>query len=147
MYRKYLILVAAIAMLIISPAVASEEKLIVDQQNGYTVTTGTPDKQTDGLRTVFSSIAQGQTNWHYKYVSSSTSILNIDLDWGNPSNSLSLTVYTADGKILGPYYDSIDGSNDGKISIQITNPEGIEPGRWDYKVYGYSVSGTEDYSI
>lgn len=147
MYKKYLILMVAIAMLIISPAVASGDTLIVDQQNGYTVTAGTPDKQTDGLRTVFSSITQGQTNWHYKYVSSSTNILNINLDWDNPSNSLSLTIYTADGNILGPYYDSIDGSNDGKISIQITNPNGIEPVKWDYKVYGYRVSGTEDYSI
>ncbi|EHQ34758.1 hypothetical protein [Methanoplanus limicola] len=52
-----------------------------------------------------------------------------------------------DGHTFGYYYDNSDGSNDGRIQFNINNPDGIARGTWRYEVYGYDVSGTEDYTI
>ncbi|EHQ36761.1 hypothetical protein [Methanoplanus limicola] len=147
MLERSIVLASAIVMLLVCPVIAAGDGLVSEDNGGYVVKSGVLCKSDDNMRTVYSSISQGETNWHYKQVSSSTNVLNINLNWGNPSNSLSLKIYTADGEILGPYYDNADGRTDGKISLSITNPDGIASGRWDYKVYGYSVSGTEDYSI
>jgi hypothetical protein len=80
-------------------------------------------------------------------VSTYSTSLHIDLNWGNPSNSLRLKIYTPDGYTLGPYYDNADGSIDGRINIYVNNPNGIAQGTWYYEVYGYSVSGTQSYTI
>lgn len=97
--------------------------------------------------TVYDSITQGQINWEDQQISSYTNTLNVDLDWGNPSNSLQLTIYSPDGTVFGPYYDSSDGVIDGRINLYIENTNGIAEGTWMYKIYGYSVSGTQYYSI
>jgi hypothetical protein len=97
--------------------------------------------------TVYSTITQGMTNWHTKSVTSFITTLNVDLRWGNPSNSLRLKIYSPDGYVFGPYYDSFDGYTDGRINLNIINTNGIARGTWYYEVYGDRVAGTQAYSI
>jgi hypothetical protein len=97
--------------------------------------------------TVSSTITQGTTNWHTKSVTSFITTLNVDLRWGNPSNSLRLKIYSPDGYVFGPYYDSFDGNTDGRINLNIVNANGIARGTWYYEVYGDQVAGTQAYSL
>lgn len=99
-----------------------------------------------GIQSIYATITQGMTNWHTKTVSSYITSLNVDLNWGNPANSLRLKIYSPDGYTFGPYYDSFDGVN-GRINLTIINNNGIARGTWYYEVYGYSVTGTQAYSI
>ena len=118
-----------------------------DTTGGYTVT---PAKDTDGdagIRWVYDTITQGDTNWHSKIVSTNINTLNVDLNWGDTTDSLRLRIYTPDGYVLGPYFDNADGAVDGRINLDIYNPDGIAKGTWRYEVYGHSVVGTEDYYI
>jgi hypothetical protein len=118
-----------------------------DTTGGYTVT---PTKDTDGdagIRWVYDTITQGETNWHSKIVSTNINTLNVDLNWGDTTDSLRLRIYTPDGYVLGPYFDNADGAVDGRINLEISNPGGIAKGTWRYEVYGHSVVGTEDYYI
>ena len=87
----------------------------------------------DHTATVYNSITQGKTNWESKTVSSYITTLNVNLNWGNPSNSLQLTIYSPDGYIFGPYYDNADGVTDGRINLNIQNSNGIAKGTWDYR--------------
>jgi len=54
---------------------------------------------------------------------------NIDkaeiLNWGDSTDSLRLKAYTPSGALLGTYYDSADGTTDGRIHLYIQNPDGI----------------------
>ncbi|SNQ59633.1 peptidase domain-containing protein [Candidatus Methanoperedens nitratireducens] len=140
----------AIALLLFSAslamAAASEEKMNATN-GGYTegATTGTEGGA--GIQTVYATITQGQTNWHTKEVKDFITTLNVDLNWGNSGNSLRLKIYSPDGYVFGPYFDIDDGSINGRINRYINNPNGIAKGTWYYEVYGYSVSGTEDYYI
>ena len=93
-------------------------------------------------------ISQGQTITHYVSVSSEVGNLEVDLNWGDTSDSLRLRVYTPSGNNLGTYRDSFDGSVNGRIHFSIDPSNGyMEEGIWKFKVYGESVSGTEDYSF
>lgn len=67
--------------------------------------------------------------------------------WGSSSNSLRLKIYSPDGNTFGPYYDNFDGYYDGRINVNIINSNGLATGTWRYEVYGYSVSGSQNYSI
>jgi hypothetical protein len=118
-----------------------------DATGGYTIT---PAKDADGdagIRWVYDTITQGETNWHSKIVSTNINTLNVDLNWGDTTDSLRLRIYTPDGYVLGPYFDNADGPIDGRINLDIYNPDGIAKGTWRYEVYGHSVVGTEDYYI
>jgi hypothetical protein len=88
----------------------------VDKTPGYSVdvvkSTGLPAVV---VPMTVSSISQGQTNWYTYAISSGTSSLTVDLNWGNPANSLALTVIAPDGTI-GPYYDT---SGTGRITLLI----------------------------
>ncbi|MCQ1534181.1 hypothetical protein FTO70_00400 [Methanosarcina sp. KYL-1] len=97
--------------------------------------------------TVYDTISQGETNLHGKNIGSGLTVLVVDLNWGDSTDSLRLKVYTPDGSVLGPYYDNADGTIDGRICLNIQDPNGIETGTWKYEVYGYRVTGTEDYTI
>lgn len=116
------------------------------QDDKYTVV---PIKSDDIVtpRWVSDTITQGETNWHSKPVSSYTTSLHVDLNWGDTSDSLRLKIYSPSDQLIGTFYDSSDGVIDGRININIYNPEGIELGTWHYQVYGYRVKGTEDYYI
>jgi hypothetical protein len=97
--------------------------------------------------TVYDSVIQSETDWHSNTINTYMTKLTVDLYWGNPSNSLQLTIYSPDGYTFGPYYDGADGTIDGRTHIEISSSSGITQGTWYYKVYGYSVTGTQSYSI
>lgn len=100
-----------------------------------------------GIQTVSDTIRQGETNPHEKIVSNGLTLLVVDLDWGDSTDSVRLKIYTPGGSVLGPYYDNADDTIDGRIQLDIRNPNGIETGTWIYEVYGYRVDETEDYTI
>lgn len=144
-------LIAIILLLTASfAAAASEEKTITANSGGYVVTPVQNTGNTGGdigILWVYDTITQGETNWHSKIVNTDITVLNVDLNWGDSTDSLRLKIHTADGYVLGPYFDNSDGATDGRINLDITNPNGIAKGTWYYEVYGYSVTGTENYYI
>jgi hypothetical protein len=91
------------------------------------------------------SITQGETDWYSTNVAAGTTELIVDLNWGDSSDSLRLTVYAPD-TVLGPYYDAYDGVN-GRIYLRIKDSAGLYPGTWWFEVYGADVAGIEDYTI
>ena len=95
---------------------------------------------------VSSTITQGQVVAYSRGVSSGTTSMNMDLNWGNPANSLSLTIVAPDAT-LGPYYDSADGITNGRIALSVSSPAGLTAGTWKFYVSGYSVTGTQAYSF
>ena len=137
-------------MMLFAGCAMAEENNVKDK-NSYVVT---PAKIKEvlqdgviGVKTSSGTITQGETNWHSEYIGYFTKDLYVDLNWGDSSDSLKLTIYTPDNQILGPYYDSADGRIDGRIYLHIYNSNGIATGTWNYRVYGQSVSGTETYTI
>jgi len=147
MFKKIgLIVLVLMFSVSIAAAAASEESINTAKSGGYTVT---PAQSTGDVSIlwVYDTITQGETNWHSKEVKDFITTLNVDLNWGNPGNSLKLTIYSPDGYVFGPYFDNADGVIDGRINLDIRNQNGIAKGTWYYEVYGYSVVGTEDYYI
>ncbi|MDK2938958.1 MAG: hypothetical protein PWQ51_1122 [Methanolobus sp.] len=143
-------LILIIMMLFAGCAMAGENN--EKEKNPYKVTFLKPsdyDTQNDDIaaKLVYATITQGETDWHSQYISYYSTTLDVTLNWGDPSDSLKLTIYTPDSDTLGPYYDGDDGLIDGKIGVRIRDSNGIETGTWYYRVYGQSVSGTETYSI
>jgi hypothetical protein len=96
---------------------------------------------------VSGSITQGVTKWQTKVVSSYITSMNVDLNWGNPANSLQLKIYSPTGAVYGPFYDNYDGINDGRINLNVINSAGVPQGTWSYEIYGYRVSGVQAYTI
>ncbi|AKB54123.1 hypothetical protein MSBR2_1287 [Methanosarcina barkeri 227] len=94
------------------------------------------------------SISQGQTITHNVNIGSGVNYLEVDLNWGDTSDSLTLSVYTPSGSKLGTYHDSSDGSVNGRIHFSIDPSQGyVQQGTWKFKVYGESVSGTQSYTF
>lgn len=93
------------------------------------------------------TISAGQTVYHDAVVSGSSTSLNVDLAWKNPNDSMRLTVYTPDGHVLGPYYDSSDGKTDNAINLEIDNPSGVASGTWIFKVVDTGAVGKDEYYI
>ena len=146
---KRLGVVAVMLLLIASVAVvsASEQSSVVSN-GGYIVKpVENASINSMSIQSIYPTITQGMTNWHTKTVSSYITSLNVDLNWGNSGNSLRLKIYSPDGYTFGPYYDSFDSVNDGRINLNIINNNGIAQGTWYYEVYGNSVTGTQAYSI
>lgn len=93
-------------------------------------------------------IKQGESKYHKATVPSGTTIIDLELNWGNTKSSLSLTPYDPDGTRIDTYYDDDDSDGiNGKISIRISSNNGLESGVWKFKVKGVSVVGSEDYSF
>jgi len=128
-------------------AAVSEEQINIAKTGGYIVKPGNSTDGGSAIDSVYATITQGNTNWHTKDVSTFITTLNVDLNWGNSGNSLRLKIYSPDGYVFGPYFDNADGVINGRINLNINNLNGIAKGTWYYEVYGYSVSGTEDYYI
>ncbi|WP_157202223.1 hypothetical protein [Methanoplanus limicola] len=147
--KKIMFILIALAMLTAYAAAEEFETEQIESVEGYTVSWIEDKEITDNYqtRTVYETIVQGETDWLSKTVNSYTTQLHIDLNWGDSSDSLRLKIYSPDGHTFGYYYDNSDGSNDGRIQFNINNPDGIARGTWRYEVYGYDVSGTEDYTI
>ena len=129
-------------------AAVSEEKADADIIGHFGEYTITPAKDFDEdivPRHVYDTIAQGETNWHTKTVDTHITVLNVDLNRGDRTNSLRLKIYSPDWQYLGMYFDDADNTNNGRIRINRENPNGIAKGTWHYEVY--EVEGTEDYYI
>lgn len=92
-------------------------------------------------------IRQGQESWFESNVAGQQTVLKIDVRWKNPANKLRLMAYTPDGHVLGPFYDGSDGRADGRINVDVINPEGVAKGEWHYKVNGVEVQGKDDYYV
>ncbi len=119
----------------------------VEMNNGYSVTpAGNLHLPAVVSPMTAGTITQGETDWYAVVVPSGRSSITVDLYWGNPSNSLSLTAIAPDGTI-GPFYDSSDGATDGRIYLTISRAGGIAPGTWYFRVYGVTVLGTQSYNF
>jgi len=139
----WLVLLLIIGTVVSVPNVSAK---IIDQKNGYVVTTvDNSIRLPEMSRLISSSISKGQTQWYSTYVPSGKTSFYPDLNWGNPSNSLELTI-SAPGATFGPYYDSSDGRMDGRIYLRIYRSGGLATGTWLSEVYGYRVSGSQSYS-
>ncbi|WP_292518760.1 MULTISPECIES: PPC domain-containing protein [unclassified Methanoculleus] len=93
------------------------------------------------------SIKQGGSDLYSFNVPVGTTERTVDLNWGNPSNSLRLTIFTPIAT-LGPYYDSADGTVNGRICLNIKHSSGaLHPGTWYFEVYGDRVTGTQGYTF
>jgi hypothetical protein len=100
------------------------------------------------LSTPIQYIIKGQTKVYNVYVGSGVSFLEVDLNWGDRSDSLTLSIYTPTGSKIGTYRDNSDGSVNGRIHLNIYPAKGyIGQGYWKFYSYGESVSGTEDYTF
>jgi hypothetical protein len=126
----------------------AELSLVSAEDLGYKIIPAKSDDGGVGVKSIiYSTITQGETNWHSVIVNSYYTSINVDLNWGDTSDSLKLYIYDPSYHCLGYFYDTSDGKRDGRINLYVYNPNGVEQGTWRYRVYGYSVSGTEDYSI
>ncbi|WP_292345593.1 MULTISPECIES: hypothetical protein [unclassified Methanoregula] len=92
------------------------------------------------------TIGQGQTVYYSKYVSSGTMAIYPDLNWGDTSDSLTLTISAPDAT-LGPYNDASDGVINGRIYLSVSKPSGLTPGSWSFRVYGEHVTGVQGFSF
>lgn len=140
-------------LLVIGAAVAvpAVSATIVEEKEGYIVMTGPDTLNVDSLnlrdmsRLSRSSISQGQSQWYATSVSSGNTAFYSGLNWGNPSNSLALTIYAPDS-LFGPYYDNVDGVIDGQINVQVIRNGSLTSGTWRSEVYGQSVTGSQSYT-
>jgi hypothetical protein len=92
------------------------------------------------------AITTGETDWYSTVVSPGTASLTTDLNWGSPSDSLTLTILAPDAT-LGPYYDISDGTLNGRITLVVSQAGGLTPGTWWFRVYGDRVAGSRGYNI
>ncbi len=135
------ILVCAIMLV---PGVSAQN---VDNSAGYSVAPagGLHLPLIDSPKTA-GTITQDETDWYYYVVSSGKTSMITDLYWGDTSDSLALTIFAPDGT-LGPYYDSSDGIIDGRVNLEISRIPGLAPGTWNFRVYGYYVTGSQNYNF
>lgn len=131
----------------------SDTKVTLDSAGNDYVVSPSTENSSDTENSISSLrstqyISQGQTINHYVGVGSGVNYLEVDLNWGDTSDSLTLSISTPSGSKLGPYRDNYDGSVNGRIRLNIDPSQGyVEQGTWQFKVYGESVSGTEDYTF
>lgn len=69
-----------------------------------------------------------------KYVSPDLPYILVDLNSGDLTDPLSLSIITPD-RVLGPYTDESDGKIDGRIYLQISESDGMTPGLWKFIVH------------
>ena len=143
----WIVLLILIGAALFAPAVSAQigkEKAKYVVAPAYNV--GSAD-QFDRLSSrVSATITQGELDSYSTYVSSGTTSMTYDLNWGDTSDSLSLALIAPDAT-LGPYYDNIDGQTDGRIYITVSRSSGLATGTWYNRVYGSQVTGTEDYTF
>jgi hypothetical protein len=145
-----LLFVAVIGVVVLAvPAAAANpaDSAVKAGNGGYVVTFVKSQPGTMQPMTLYNTISQGQYQWQSKLINYYTTSVNFNLYWGYPPNSLRLRIITPDGYVLGPYYDSSDGVTNGAVNINVNRAGGVAQGTWITEVYGYSVSGSQSYSI
>lgn len=157
---KALILCVIIELMVI-PAVSAEKwhsgnsnnEVILDSNGKDYIVSPWIENSFDTKNSISSlrstqSISQGHTITHNVNIGSGVNYLEVNLNWGDTSDSLTLSVYTPSGSKLGTYHDSSDGSVNGRIHFSIDPSQGyVQQGTWKFKVYGESVSGTQSYTF
>lgn len=137
---KWLIALFVVVALFATPAISAKEK-------EYTVRPSIEETPPVSIL-INDSIIQGQTKTYYTDVGNGVRWLEVDLNWGDKTNSLSLTINKPSGSSLGTFYDIDDGIIDGRIHIDIVPNQGyVDAGRWTDKVYGVYVIGTQKYTF
>jgi hypothetical protein len=143
MIRHQLIMLLVIVAAVLVPTVSAK---IIEEKEGYIVTSGDDIRWFPDISRLSSAIIlQGQTHWYSTYVPAGKTSFFADLYWGEPSNSLTLTIIAPDAT-FGPYYDSTDGWVDGRINLRISKSGGIASGTWGSGIYGHSVTGAQSYT-
>jgi hypothetical protein len=136
-----MILVCAAALV---PGVAAQD---VDTGNGYTIRPAyNLNLPSVILPKSSGSITQGETDYYFRYVSPGTTAVVPDLNWGDISDSLTLSISTPGGS-LGPFNDASDGIDNARIYLHISNPSGLTSGTWEFQIYGEHVSGSQSYTF
>jgi hypothetical protein len=92
------------------------------------------------------SISDGEKKYFHRDMPEDLDRFTYDLVWGDAEDSLKLTIFAPDG-VMGPYYDDSDGVVNGRIFLQISRPDGIEPGDWYAAVEGERVFGTRKFML
>lgn len=92
------------------------------------------------------SIKEGELKSFHRRMPENLSRFTYDLLWEDAQDSLKLTIFAPDG-MMGPYYDDSDGKVNGRIYLQISRPDGIEPGDWYAVVEGEQVDGTQQFML
>jgi|SRR5271157_1411012 len=150
------VLVLLSIMATVSAGAASPNLVTKAGNGGYMVRPAHAGDSTTGIwaaggsvspMTVGSSISQGQTQWFTKYINQGCPGFYTNFYWGNPSNSLQLTIFTPDGYVIGPLNDGSDGVIDGAISLYIWRNGGLAGGTYYERVYGQSVTGQQSFTI
>jgi len=144
-YRNALFILIGAALLL-APVVSAQQ---VEKNQTIIVVPMDGSNSPDYSVLASDSVIDGETDYFTKYVQPGTSRLTLDLNWGTPSNSLSLWVNTPAG-LYGPYYDSSDGiPSNGRIVLVMSEAGGqpLPTGTWEFRVHGDSVSGVEDYTF
>lgn len=93
------------------------------------------------------SVSMGEKKYFQREIPDNIDTFTIDLFWGDTLDSLKLTFFSPDGVVMGPYYDDSDGIVNGRIFLQVSRPEGIEPGDWYAIVEGEDVQGTRQFML
>lgn len=135
-------------LLVIGAAIAvpSVSAKIIEEKDGYIVTSGDNTLRLPEIARFSSAvISQGQTQSYSTVVPAGKTSFYPNLYWGNPANSLALTI-TAPDATFGPYYDSADGMIDGRINLRISKSGGLASGTWGSRVYGHLVTGVQSYT-
>jgi len=138
------LLALIVAALVLAPIAYAQdvENKIVYEVTPIDLSLGGP-----GSPKGYDTIQTGETDTFSKYVLPLTSSQMVDANWGDTSDSLALTIIAPDQN-LGTFYDSSDGSVDGRILLRVSNPGGyLTMGTWKFGVYGVSVNGVEDYTF
>ncbi len=125
MSRKIFLIMLTTLLFLSSTATATTENIDKAEISSNYIVTPAIDTEAQtvneemGIRTIYDTIRQGETNLHEKSVSSGLTLLVVDLNWGDSTDSLRLKVYTPSGALLGTYYDNADGQTDGRIYLYI----------------------------
>lgn len=96
------------------------------------------------------TISNGQTRYYSLNIGPGVTCIEVSLNWGVKTNSLSLTINNPARNNLGTYFDNIDGVIDGKVHVYVYPNAGesyMAQGKWAFTVKGESVSGTQNFTI
>ena len=96
---------------------------------------------------IIGSIFDGETKSYIYDVDSGSTELEIELSWLLPTSgsALSISVFNPNGNLVGQYYDTYDGKEDGNIGIRISgNSLG---GDWTIFVNGDNVVGIQLFTL
>jgi hypothetical protein len=164
----FVMLIAVAILVTASASAVSADKTQKNGNNGWVINQGNPGTTSSvgfsstgpssgsisalSASTAYASgvnyIVQGQSSYFSSYIPSDPGF-TVDLNWGNSANSLQLMVFTADGAVLGPYYDGADSRIDGRTCLYFSKGPGttIPAGTYYLRVYGYQVTGAQSYTI